>query len=152
LNAPITATTGTVSATATLTVTPIPPAPPAAPVARFGISGPSGANTCKLINGGNMFDCQFDGSASTASSGATLNLWTWSYTVAGTKTETSSTPLLMPTPDCSLMPPASSAPPGATSLQMTVTLMVRDTAALASPVLSSTNVRVLPNMNCGYAF
>jgi hypothetical protein len=148
-NVPITATTGTLSAQATLTVTPI---APTAPVARFGVSGPSGINTCKLINGGNTFDCQFDGSASTPSPGATLNLWTWSYTVAGTTTETSSSPILTPSPGCTLVPPASSAPPGATFLQMTVTLTVRDSAGLTSPGLTNVNVRVLPNMNCGYAF
>jgi hypothetical protein len=147
-NVPIIATTGALSAQATLTVTPI---PPSAPVARFGISGPSGVSTCKLINGGNTFDCQFDGSASTPSPGATVNLWTWAYTVAGTMTESSSNPVLTPSPGCTMMPPASSAPPGATSLQMTVTLTVRDSAGLTSQGLTA-SVRVLPNMNCGYAF
>ena len=61
-------------------------------------------------------------------------------------------PTLTPSPGCGLIPPASSAPPGATSLQMTVTLQVRDSLANNSAVVSNANVKMLPNKLCGYAF
>jgi len=149
-NVPITASAGGVSTTATLTVTPV---APVVPTARFTVGGPSGTDTCKLTNNGNSFDCTFDGSASTASAGATVNLWNWTYTIGGTKSESTTVPTLTPSPGgCSLIPPASSAPPGATSLQMTVTLQVRDSLAANSTVVTNANVKMLPNKLCGYAF
>jgi hypothetical protein len=148
-NVLIAATAGALSANATLTVTPV---APVVPTARFTVGGPSGTDTCKLTNNGNSFDCTFDGSASTASAGATVNLWNWTYTIAGTKPESTTVPTLSPTPGCNLIPPASSAPPGATSLQMTVTLQVRDSGANNSTVVTNANVKMLPNKLCGYAF
>jgi len=149
-NVLITASAGALSANATLTVTP--PAP-VLPVARFTVGGPTGTDTCTLTNNGNSFDCTFDGSASTASAGATVNLWNWTYTIAGTKPESTTVPTLTPSPGgCSLIPPASSAPSGATFLHMTVTLQVRDSLAANSTVVTNNDVKMKPNHLCGYPF
>ncbi len=143
----ITGSAGGATQTATLTVTAA-----SGPVARFTVTGPSGANSCKLINGGNQFDCSFDGSASTASGGATVIQWNWSYTVSGTKSESSAGATLNPNPGCALLPNPSTVPAGTTFLQMTVNLVVRDTLGVNSTQTSNNNVRVLPDKLCGFPF
>jgi len=80
-------------------------------------------------------------------------LWNWTYTIAGTKPESTTVPTLTPSPGgCSLIPPASSAPSGATFLHMTVTLQVRDSLAANSTVVTNNDVKMKPNHLCGYPF
>jgi hypothetical protein len=128
---------------ATLTVN------PGGPVARFSVTGPSGTDACKLTNSGNNFDCTFDGSASTPTSGATIIAWNWLYSVATAKSQTTSVPTLAPSPGCVVIgtPPL---PAGTTSLQMIVTLSVRDTSGRDSAPVTNNNVRVLPQGVCGF--
>jgi trimeric autotransporter adhesin len=139
-NVPINASAGSLNAAATLTVT---PAAPPVPVARFGVSGPSGTDTCRVTNGGNGFDCTFNGSTSTGSTGATVNQWNWSYSIAGSKSETTTVPTLTPSPGCGVIGDGP-LPSGTTSLLMKVTLTVRDTTGATSAVASNNGVRVLP--------
>jgi hypothetical protein len=145
-NVPINASAGSLNATATLTVT---TAAPTVPIASFTVSGAS-ANTCRVNNGGAGFDCTFNGSASTASPGGTLNQWSWTYSVKGSKSQNTTTPTLAPTPDCVLLG-SGPLPNGATSLQMTVTLAVRDTLNATSAVATNSNVSVIPQPGvCGF--
>ena len=119
-------------------------------MARFSVSGPSGIDTCRVTNGGNGFDCVFDGSASTPTPGATIIAWNWNYSVAGAKSETSSVPTLTPAPGCAVIG-TGPLPAGTTSLQMTVSLTVRDTTGTNSLVVSNGNVRVVPLAgSCGF--
>jgi hypothetical protein len=144
-NVPINASAGSLNATATLTVT---TAAPTVPIANFTVSGPSGSNTCRVDITGTALDCTFNGSASTASPGGTLNQWSWTYSARGSKSQTTTTPTLAPTPDCVLL---GSGPPGTTSLQMTVTLAVRDTLNATSAVATNNNVSVIPQPGvCGF--
>jgi hypothetical protein len=146
-NVPINASAGSLNTTATLTVT---TAAPTVPIAQFTVSGPGGANTCRVNNGGAGLDCTFDGTASTASPGGTLNQWIWTYKVAGLKSQNTTTPTLSPTTDCGLLG-SGPLPVGQTSLQMTVTLAVRDTVNATSAVATNNNVSVIPLAGvCGF--
>jgi hypothetical protein len=146
-NVPINASAGSLNATATLTVT---TAAPTVPIASFTVSGPSGNNTCRVNSGGATLDCTFNGGASTASPGGTLNQWMWTYKVAGSKSQNTTTPTLSPTTDCGLLG-SGPLPAGATSLQMTVTLAVRDTLGATSAVATNNNVSVIPLAGvCGF--
>ena len=146
-NVPINASAGSLNATATLTVT---TAAPTVPIASFTVSGPSGNNTCRVNSGGTTLDCTFNGSASTASPGGTLNQWMWTYKVVGSKSQNTTTPTLSPTTDCGLLG-SGPLPAGATSLNMTVTLAVRDTLGATSAVATNSNVSVIPLAGvCGF--
>jgi hypothetical protein len=138
---------GTRNATqsAVLTVNPV----SNVPVASFTVSGPGGADTCRLL-ASFTFDCVFDGSASRPSSGATVSEWNWTYTVSAAHSESSSSPTLTPKPgNCDIFPP--SVPSTTNQLQMTVTLTVHDTAGRDSALFTDNNVRVLRSGNaCGF--
>jgi hypothetical protein len=129
---------------ASLTVTPVPL------VASFVVSGPSGDNTCKLLNSGNSLDCTFDGSASTGS----ITLWLWKYALRAAngstgvfQSEQSSTAKLAPKPTCNFF---NSVSKGTTSVNVEVHLQVRDAGGNLSAESINTNVAVLPKGNCGF--
>jgi hypothetical protein len=144
--ATITASLSGTQSTATLTVT------PAVPIARFVVTGTSGADTCRLTNSGNNFDCSFNGSASTASNASQQIVeWKWVYKVQNEKTETSILSTLNPQPGCDLIPPVPAPPaPTPTQFLMTVRLTVRDTLGLVSAETVNTNVMVVPTGACGF--
>jgi hypothetical protein len=138
----ITATYAGGSVSATLTVT-----PPATAVASFGVTGSTETDTCMLMNGGAALDCTFNGSTST--SPATITAWDWTYGVASMRSQTTSGPLLANPPfSCSLVPAPSS--PGATSLSMTVKLVVHDSLGNVSAESVHTDIRLLTGGACGY--
>src|SRR5262249_7178203 len=116
------------------------------PIARFTVSGPSGTDTCRLMNSGNAFDCQFNGTTSTPSAGAFVDQWNWGYTVA-TLIQQSGGPVLTPSPNCGLLP---SPTPGTTQLNMTVTLTVHDSLGRTSATSSNANVKVLAQGVCRF--
>ena len=84
--------------------------------ARFGVSGTDVTDTCKMAPDGASLECTFDGSTSTAP--GTIVGWDWTYTVATTIAQTTTTPVLtMPSASCALLP-APPLPAGTTSFPL----------------------------------
>jgi hypothetical protein len=144
-NATITASLSGVTRTATLAVT---TAPLVAVMAV--VSASRGNNACALSNGGNTIDCTFNG---TNSQGA-VRTWKWDY-VVGSKSgsNTSSEAITRPEPGCDFFRGHNPTTAGGVQfLQMVVTLTVSDARGISSQPVTNGNVRVFPNMTCGYAF
>lgn len=164
----VTVTTGSTSATFTVTTTGISTASsptiggafggesrsdtllvtPPSIVPKMVITGPSGNNTCRLNDGGGTLDCTFDGRTSTGA----IASYTWDYVLGRNSLSVQSgngNPLTPGTGACGLF--AGETSRGAnTNLEMRVTLTVRDGASLTvpSPPLS---VTVIPRAGaCGF--
>jgi hypothetical protein len=134
---------GGASASAVLSVT-----RPTKATANFGVTGPDESDTCTLIDGGNTINCTFNGSTSTAP--GTITAWDWSYGVAKTFTQTTSTPVLTkPAVDCSLLPPPP-LPAGTTWFTLTVKLTIHDSLGNVSAEAVNNGVRLFPNGTCGF--
>jgi hypothetical protein len=115
--------------------------------ASFGVTGPHETETCEMAND-NTINCTFNGS--TSASPGTITEWDWSFGVAKTFKQTTSSPVLsMPATDCSLLPPPP-LPAGATWLMMTVKLTIRDSLGNVSAEAADNGVRLIPNGACGY--
>jgi hypothetical protein len=133
------------SASAALSVTA--PASTAA-LARFGVRGTNTTDTCVMAADGASLECTFDGSTSTAP--GTIVAWEWTYTVATTIAQTTTTPILsMPGASCGLLPPPP-LPAGSTSLPLTVTLRIRDSLGNVSDVATDSGARIIPQSACGF--
>ncbi|HWF85112.1 MAG TPA: hypothetical protein VG222_09705, partial [Vicinamibacterales bacterium] len=142
-SATISGSYGGASASATLSVT----KPPTA-IANFGVTGPNETETCTLINNGNTIDCTFNGSTSVAP--GTITAWDWSYSVAKTFSQTTTSAVLTnPTVDCSLVPPPPF-PAGVTWFTMTVKLTIHDSLGNTSAEAVDSGVRLFPQGSCGY--
>jgi hypothetical protein len=123
-------------------------APPSTAIANFGVTGSTETETCKLINAGAALDCTFNGTTSTAP--APITAWDWTYGVSSTRSQTTSGPVLAtPAFSCSLLPPAP-LPSGASSLTMSVKLVVHDSAGNVSAEAVHNDIRLLPQGACGY--
>jgi len=141
--ATITASYGGGSKSATLSVT-----PPTQATANFGVTGPNESDTCTLTNSGNTLNCTFNGSTSTAP--GTIVEWDWTFGVAKTFSQnTSSAVLTMPAVDCSIVP-APPLPANTTWFTMTVTLIVKDNQGNVSTAAVNNGVRLFPQGTCGY--
>jgi hypothetical protein len=137
------ATYGSSSATAPLTVT-----PPFSAVARFGVSGPTETETCTLANNGGTLNCTFNGATSTAP--GRITAFDWTYGLATTFTQTTTSPVLTrPDINCSMLPPPP-LPNGAQWFTMTVTLTVRDDQGNVSAKAVNDGVRLIPKDSCGF--
>jgi hypothetical protein len=132
------------NASAALLVTP----PVTSATARFGVSGTDVTDTCRMAPGGASLICTFDGSTSTAP--GTIVAYEWTYTVATTVSQTTTTAQLVnPSASCALLPPPP-LQPGTTSVPLTVTLRIRDSLGNVSSVATDSGARVLPQGTCGY--
>jgi hypothetical protein len=141
--ATITATYGASSATAALQVT-----PPTIATARFGVTGPTETDTCTLANNGTTLNCTFNGSTSTAP--GTITAWDWTFGVATTVSQTTTSAILtMPAISCALIPPPP-LPAGTQWFNMAVSLTVRDNLGNVSDKAFNNNVRLIPKGSCGY--
>jgi len=142
-SATISGSYGGASASATLSVT-----RPTTAVANFGVTGPNETETCTLINNGNTINCTFNGSTSVAP--GTITAWDWSYGVAKTFAQTTSSAVLTdPTVDCSILPPPPF-PAGVTWFTMTVKLTIHDSLGNTSAEAVDNGVRLFPQGTCGY--
>jgi hypothetical protein len=143
ITATITASFGGGASSATLAVTRTTVA-----TASFGVTGPTESDTCQMANGGNTLNCTFNGSTSTAP--GNIVAWDWTFSVNKTVSQTTSQPVLtMPAVDCSFLPPPP-LPSGASSLPLTVTLVVHDDQGNVSAKAVHSGARVLPQGVCGY--
>jgi hypothetical protein len=143
MSATITGSFGGASASATVSVT-----RPATAVASFGVTGPNETDTCTLINSGSTIDCTFNGSTSVAP--GTITAWDWSYGVAKTFAQTTSSAVLTnPTVDCSIVPPPPF-PAGVTWFTLTVKLTIHDSLGNTSAEAVNNGVRLFPQGTCGY--
>ena len=139
----VTATYGGGTATATVSVT-----RPTLARASFGVTGPTQSETCTLSDGGNTLNCTFDGSESTAP--GKITSWEWTYGVTTSRSQTTNTAVLSnPAFNCTMIP-AAPLPAGTGWLTMVVKLKVRDELGNVSSEASHTDVRLLPQGNCGY--
>jgi hypothetical protein len=112
------------------------------------VSGTDVTDTCKMASDGASLQCTFDGTLSTAP--GTIVGWDWTYTVATTISQTTTTPVLtMPSATCALLP-APPLPAGTTSFPLTVTLKIRDSLGNVSALATDTGARVLPQGACGF--
>ncbi len=134
------------SRTATLTVN-----HPPMPIAKFTVSGASGTDKCMLINGGNNFDCTFDGSASTTTSPGKIIQWNWTYTIGGSKSEPGG-PTHAPNPNCGLLPSNFDPKTKPAFINMIVSLKVHDDFNNDSVSVTDNNVQLLPSPTkvCGF--
>jgi hypothetical protein len=141
----ITASYGGVSASVTVSII-----APTVATASFGVTGPNETETCPLINGGNTINCTFNGSTSTAP--GRIVAWDWTYGVAKTFSQTTTSPVLaMPAVDCSLIPaPPLPAAPADQWFTMTVTLKVHDDLGNVSAVATDRIARLFPQGVCGF--
>jgi hypothetical protein len=138
----ITGSYGGASKSATLSFT-----RPTVATAAFGVTGTE-TDTCTMANGGNTLACTFNGSTSSAP--GTIIAWDWSYGVATTFTQTTTSPVLTnPTVSCSLLP-APPLPAGTSWLPMTVKLKIRDNQGNVSAEAVNAGVRLFPQGVCGY--
>ncbi|HEX4347547.1 MAG TPA: hypothetical protein VHZ73_08240 [Vicinamibacterales bacterium] len=117
-------------------------------VANFGVTGATESETCSLTNGGATLNCTFNGSTSTAP--GTIVSWDWTYGVAGSFSQTtSSATLTMPTVNCSLIP-APPMPAGNPWFTMAITLVVHDNLGNTSAPFVNNDVRLFPAGTCGF--
>ncbi len=138
----ITASFGGVSKSAMLSI-----AKPTVATARFGVTGPTESDTCEMSNDGRTLSCTFN--ASTSSSPGTITAYEWTYSVAGTFSQTTGGAVLTnPSVDCSLMP-SPPLPAGASWLPLKVTLRIRDDRGNVAEATNS-GARLLPMHTCGY--
>jgi hypothetical protein len=123
---------------------------PTVATASFGVTGATESETCALDNGGNTINCTFNGSTSTAP--GRIIAWDWTYGVAATFSQTTTTPVLTnPAVNCSIIPPPPlPAAPANQWFTMTVTLKVRDDLGNESAVVSDRIVRLFPQGVCGF--
>ena len=139
----VTGSYGGTSAFATLSVTPVTVA-----TAKLGVTGPTESDTCTLTNSGNTLNCTFDARASTAP--GTIISWDWSYSVAATLAQTTTSPTLtMPAFSCSMMPPPPFPAGSNQNFTMIVTLTIHDSLGNVASVTDS-GVRLLPQGTCGF--
>ena len=145
-SATITASFSGVSRTATLAVTTAPL------TAVFSVvSASRGNNACALSNGGNTIDCTFNGTNSTGP----VRSWKWDYFVGSSSgSNTSSEAITRPETGCNFFrrQPVQNQRGAVQFLQMVVTLTVFDERGISGQPVTNNNVRVFPNMTCGYAF
>jgi hypothetical protein len=145
-SATITATFNGVNQTATLGVTPVPL------IASFTVTSASrGANACAIIDNGNVLDCTFDGSASSGSP----SRWVWTYFVGANQgSNNSSDARTRPDAGCNFLRNQNPTTDGAgvQFIQMEVRLKVQDARGIESPEVRNLNVRMFPNLLCGYGF
>ena len=133
---------GGTSASADLSVT-----QPTSATANFGVSGPTESETCAMIEGGTTLNCTFDGSSSTAP--GTIVAWDWSYTVANTLSQTTtSARLVNPGVSCAWLP-APPFGPGASWFTISVTLRIHDSLGNTAEATNN-NVRLFPRDTCGF--
>ena len=112
------------------------------------MTGTNVTDTCDMAADGASLVCTFDGSTSTAP--GTIVGWDWTYTVATTISQTTTTPVLaMPSANCALLP-VPPLPAGTTSFPLTVTLRIRDSLGNVSAVATNSGARVLPQGACGF--
>jgi hypothetical protein len=141
----ITATYGGASVAATVTVN-----RSAVAIARFGVTGPNETDTCEMGNNGNMLNCTFNGSTSSAP--GTIVSYEWTYSVVGggsfSQTTTGAT-LTNPAINCSLMP-SPPLPPGNSSFPLTVTLRIHDDRGNVADASNNGGARLLPMHTCGF--
>jgi hypothetical protein len=138
----ITGSYGGASASASLSVT-----KPTVATAAFGVTGPNSSDTCTLTNNGTTLDCTFNGATSDAP--GNIVAWDWTYTVASTVSQTTTSPVLtMPKVNCSFVPPPP-LPAGSTAFTMTVTLRIHDDLGNVGEATNS-GVRLLPQGSCGF--
>src|SRR5581483_3453263 len=141
-SATITAAYGGASKSATVSI-----AKPTTAVARFGVTGPSETDTCEMGSDGKTLNCTFN--ASTSSAPGTIVSYQWTYSSAGSFSQTTTGPVLAnPTIDCSLIP-APPLPAGTSSFPLTVKLHIMDDRGNVADA-SDTGARVLPMHACGY--
>jgi hypothetical protein len=141
--ATLTASYGGSSATAALQVT-----PPTVATARFGVTGPTETDTCTLANNGTTLNCTFNGSTSTAP--GTITAWDWTFSVATTVSQTTTSAILtMPAISCALIPPPP-LPDGTQWFTMAVSLTVHDNLGNVSAKAFNNSVRLIPKGSCGY--
>jgi hypothetical protein len=141
--ATITANYAGSSAAAALQVT-----PPTVATARFGVTGPTETDTCTLANNGTTLNCTFNGSTSTAP--GTITAWDWTFGVATTVSQTTTSAILsMPAISCALMPPPP-LPEGTQWFSMAVSLTVHDNLGNVSDKAFNNNVRLIPKGSCGF--
>jgi len=134
---------GGVSASAVLTVT-----RPTTATAKFGIRGPTESETCELSNGGTTLNCTFDGTTSSAP--GNIIQYDWTYSVSGSKSVTTTGPVLtLPAFACSMMP-APPLPPGNQWFTLTVTLQIHDDQGNVSALAIDSGARLLPQGACGF--
>jgi hypothetical protein len=134
---------GGVNASAVLTVT-----RPTTATAKFGIRGPTESETCELSNNGTTLNCTFDGTTSSAP--GNIIQYDWTYTVSGSKSVTTTGPVLtLPAFACNMMP-APPLPPGNQWFTLTVTLQIHDDQGNASAVAIDSGARLLPQGSCGF--
>jgi hypothetical protein len=158
-SAQIRATTQGITGEATVQITAAAPPAPNAPVARFTVSGPSGVNTCKIVeDSGGDFDCTFNGSASTPAQGSPggVTTWIWRFDVGGNSSLpiTEDDPTTRPNNRCgNRLDPELAPQVGNTgSTQMIVKLVVRNAAGVESVEVRNNDVRLIPNKQCGFTF
>jgi hypothetical protein len=141
--ATISASYGGSSASASLQVT-----PPTVATARFGVTGPTESDSCTLTNNGTTLNCTFNGSTSTAP--GTITSYDWTFGVATTASQTTSSAILtMPTVSCALIP-APPLPAGQQWFRMAVSLTVHDNLGNVSAKVFNNDVRLIPTGSCGY--
>jgi hypothetical protein len=136
-----------VSATTIVTVMPT--------VARaaFTVTSPTyGADSCRLVQSGQSFDCLLDGSASQG----ILQLWTWTLGIGtGRIREVRTTAVLTPDTQsgCNFVEGGSTNTDssGRRYVEMTIELVVEDREGLRSPAVTRA-VRLYPEQLCGYSF
>ena len=120
---------------------------PTVATANFGVTGPTETETCTLVNSGNTINCTFNGSTSTAP--GKIVSWDWTYGVANTFSQTTSSPVLaMPAVNCSLIP--SPPAPASQFFSMVVTLVVHDNLGNVSQPATDRQVRLFPQGVCGF--
>jgi hypothetical protein len=114
---------------------------------------PAGSeDACPLV--GAFFDCQFDGSASTAASGP-IQQYIWTYFVGPrVRTEVSTSPIYKPSESsCNFFGGLQTSNSGGLQfVGMRVDLQVRDAAGTLSTVKTNQNIRIFPAGQCGYGF
>jgi trimeric autotransporter adhesin len=116
--------------------------------ASFGVTGPHETDTCEMGNNGTIVNCTFNGTTSAAP--GTITAWDWSFGVAKTFTQTTTSPVLaMPAADCDLLPPPP-LPAGTTWFPMTVKLRIHDSLGNVSPEAVNSGVRIFPAGTCGF--
>jgi hypothetical protein len=129
-----------------------------APEARFSVSGPGGSNVCRIMKGsGGDIDCIFDGSASTGGTGGAITQWTWRYDVGQNSRLpiVDNDPIHNPVPGCNFFANKTGidTPQGGTNfVQMIVKLVVRNAAGTESVETRNSNVRLVPQKECGFNF
>jgi hypothetical protein len=93
-------------------------------------------------------NCTFNGGTSTAP--GTITAYDWTYTVAGTFSQTTTGAVLTnPAVNCSLLPPPPM-PAGTTSFPLIVKLKIHDSLGNVSAETVNSGARVLPQGVCGF--